>query len=356
MRLLASASDPEGFHAVRPRRLLSGLGLLPGRYLRSGNVWWHESFGGPARVLTDATDVPVAASMHLRRTGPQDIIHPGACAVRIRKHELLIIAPGAHIAKVWPKPVVESEFLQRSVQLRESIPGPDSVEPRLDGHALLSDWIAGSHAQGLTAPEKERLVRSLLGRLAESMSRSAIPDDSDFIGQMMRFGERSQRHRAFFREIAERPEFRDLRHQPIALQHGDVSASNTLALEDGTLRILDWSPITVGFRPFWMEAAQVTMMAGLDAVRAGTFERELGALWAALDARSPSSGPISEVIPYAYSLFHAAVGLDTAEDGTIFSRTIEGGPAYLVNPAKAERALIAATSGSLSVGAEPSSS
>ena len=284
--------------------------MPPGIYRSSGKFWYHELAEPPPQLRSamGAPDPNVAVRIRRRmglRSGP-------AQAIMIKRRELSLLDIGEEVLRIWTEPLVDDRFLERYGLLSRFIPGP-SFESACDGHGLRSSWIEGVPAGEYTPDERVELVRCLLQGMQRAAAATSEPDRIDFVDQILSAGKRSAEHRTVFQRISTDPRIAALRGLPLTLQHGDPGGHNTLVRSGAEPILLDWTPLTLGIRPFWSDAAHLVGIDSHQPLLRGAFDAELTGLWTAVGAEAPEERKLRNTMQFAQVLYFAMIGLTKGE-------------------------------------------
>jgi hypothetical protein len=161
----------------------------------------------------------------------------------------------------------------------------------------------------------------------------------DLVAIALDIGRRVHGEDASFVTLAQHPAIDALADSSATLQHGDTSGNNVVLRPDGSPVLIDWSPTTLGVRPFWSDAALLVSTGGFRPLMAGVFDHELAALWRSVDIRVPPAQKLRELMALAHVLFFALISLSLDEDGRAISLTTGLSPKRLSKPWKVARTM-----------------
>ncbi len=334
----AASRKSEGLKSYRPERVLREARMPPGIYRSSGKFWYHELAELPPQLRSamGAPDPNVAVRIR-RRMG----LRSGSSqAIMIKRHELSLLGIGEEVLRIWTQPLADDLFLERCRLLARFIPAP-TFESACDGHGLRSSWIEGVPARECTPDERVELVRSLLQGMQRLAAATSEPDRIDFVDQVLSAGKRSAEHRTAFQQISTDPRAAALRGLPLTLQHGDPGIQNILVRPGAEPILVDWTPFTLGIRPFWSDAAHLVGIDSHQPLLRGAFDAELTGLWTAVGAEAPEVRQLRDTMQFAEVLFCAMLGLGKGESQQV-QHLRSGRPVEATSkPEKAMRVLAA---------------
>lgn len=309
-RLLASARRrADGFQGLSPRRLSRMLGL--------GHVRPHRKSG---TYVAGGADESSAAE------------------IQIKRKQILILTPGVETVRIHLYPRVTTGFLEDVARLQEFIPGPplSIVTPY---HATRSPWQHGMALNAVDSATRIAAVRALLRAQTDAVRATRAEDTSDFVRTVLDVGRvAGGPEAAALTALLEHPSTAQLAGLPLALQHGDPWSGNVIVTPDGTAAMVDWTPETVGRRPFWTDAAHLVSVDEHRPLREGAFDVELAALWRAAGLRTPDTDEIRRLLPLAGVLFYVMISLSVDREGRVISLTTGAPPTRLSKPWKMQRA------------------
>lgn len=310
-RLLASARRrADGFQGLSPRRVSRMLGL--------GHVRPHRRAGTYVAGGADAST---------------------AAGIRIKRREILILTPDVETVRIHLDPRVTTGFLEDVARLQAFIPGPplSIVAPC---HATRSPWQHGMRLDTVDAATRIAAVRALLSAQTDAVRATRAEDPSDVVRTALDVGRvAGGPEAAALTALLEHPSTARLAGLPLALQHGDPWSGNVIVTPDGTAAMVDWTPSTVGRRPFWTDAAHLVSIDEHRPLREGAFDAELAALWRAAGLRTPDAEELRRLLPLAGVLFCVMISLSVDREGRVISLTTGAPPTRLSKPWKIQRAL-----------------
>jgi hypothetical protein len=343
-RLIRRAkTKSDGFHGLSPARVLRAVGMPPGAYSSAGGHWVQEGALPPAfSPSTTGREVTrtFVRSRLLRPQAPDPRISSSDAqlSVRIKRREILVLAPGTATQRIWLEPRADTNYLTRIRQLQRHLGGPP---PRVthEGHVARFAWQEGRVLDACADDERIAAVRTLLVRQSAANAATVTTVRDDLVAIALEIGRQRHGQDASFATLARHPAMDTLAGAPATLQHGDPSGINVVLRPDGSPVLIDWSPTSLGVRPFWSDAALLVSMGGFRPLMAGTFDRELAALWRSVDIPVPPAQKLRELMALAHVLFFALVSLSVDEDGRAISLTTGLSPKRLSKPWKVARAM-----------------
>ena len=310
-RLLASAHRrADGFHGLSPNRALRMLGLGRARPHPKPGTWIVGGTGGTA--VTE---------------------------IRIRRREILVIIPDVETVRIHLEPRVTAGFVEDVTQLQAFIPGPP-LGIVVERHATRFPWQHGRRLDTVDAGTRIDAVRALLSAQTEAVRATRTEGADDLVRTALDLGRASGGPEAV--ALTALLEHRSLSHLaglPLALQHGDPGSGNVIVAAGGTAALVDWTPSTVGRRPFWSDAAHLVSIDQHRPLIEGAFDAELAALWCAAGLHAPDADELRRLLPLAGVLFYAMISLSVDRDGRTISLKTGAPPKRLSKPWKIQRAL-----------------
>jgi hypothetical protein len=333
----------DGFHGLSTPRVLSAIGMPPGAYSSAGGHWAQEG-ARPTAFSPSATDREVARifvrSRLLPPQAPDARISSSAArlSVRIKRREILVLAPGTATQRIWLEPRADTNYLTRVRQLQRHLGGPP---PRVthEGHVARFAWQEGRVLDACAEDERIAAVRTLLLRQSAANAATVTTAKDNLVAIALEIARQMYGQDASFATLAQHPAMDALAGAPATLQHGDPSGINVVLRPDGSPVLIDWSPTSLGVRPFWSDAALLVSTGGFRPLMAGAFDRELAALWRSVDIPVPPAQKLRELMALAHVLFFALVSLSVDEDGRAISLTTGLSPKRLSKPWKVARAM-----------------
>lgn len=311
-RLIRRAGTrPDGFLGLPPRRILRALGLPSSRYELRDRTWVRRDDRGAVST-----------------------------ALRIKRRELLLLTPAVGTVRIWLEPRADARFLADARRLRASVPGP-APDASHDGHVSRSAWWPGGTLDTVPPAARVTAVRSLLRAQVDASRATHTDDPVDLLRIALRTGAQHAEHGPLFRDLLAHPWTARLAGLPLALQHGDPAGGNVIVAPDGRAALIDWSPFTLGRRPFWSDAALLVGLDGHRPLLEGAFDDELAALWRAVGLAPPEADDLRRLMAFGGVLFFTTISLAVDEDDHVISRTTGLPPTRLSKPCKVARAFAA---------------
>jgi hypothetical protein len=258
----------------------------------------------------------------------------------VSKREVVLLYRGVGTTRIWTSGTIGPSFHDQCARLSKHLPAP-ILTPVLDGRGLVADWVQGVIMYDLRLDQRISTIRLLIGHLAVSIRSTSRPDRGDFVGDILTVGNRTNEHRAMFSELANMPAVSTLRRLPLALQHGDLGQGNIVVRTDGSPTLIDWTPMTLGVRPFWSDAALLVAVDGHRPLLEGAFDAELAVLWAAAGLPAPEVRHLRELMLAAAPLFFAMVTFTQDEQGRLKSLMPNRSDRRISKPEKVRRAIAA---------------
>lgn len=304
-----------GFQSLPTGIVFTGLGMAPGLYQSHGRLWARKDTVLPEHLMSSkghsiegtATRFFLHRRWRGRRSGPTVLL--------VGREEALLFLPGVTTERVWTTPRATAAFVDKAQVLRSELPAP-LITTHRSGRMLRSTWVDGESIHQASPSQRIAAVRTILTALVRISERTAIPDHAGFLQQVIKAGQRGPEG-ATFSALTADSRLHLLQNAPLTLQHGDPSGSNLLLQVDGSPMIVDWTPATVGLRPFWSDAAHLASIDGYAPLFAGEFDRELARLWRAVGMEPPEPEDLRVGIALGSVLFYAMLGLSAASDGAV---------------------------------------
>lgn len=340
-----------GFRSVPPRRIMRAFRMTPGRYELTRRLWvlagTTPTMDAPSQgEKSGSAWLPPRKSLRPLRAREEHRIDHGRTALQIKRTELLMLAPEREVIRVWQTPRADGQFLRDVEELQAGVRGP-KLTAWLDGHAISHPWIPGRPIGSLPRYEQIEVIKALLRQLSASARRSMLPDECEFLRSALEVGARSTDHAATFGQLLDHPSTRLLGDGPLTLQHGDPGFGNIVIASDRRPTLIDWSPSTLGRRPFWSDAAHLVSFGDHGPLLEGDFDAELAALWLSVGRQPPEATALRRMMAFANALFFAMISLSIDDNGAMISLTTNRPPIRLSKPEKVVRALHALPSAAL---------
>lgn len=258
--------------------------------------------------------------------------------IKIKRKQILILTPDVDVVRIHLYPRVTTGFLEDVAQLQEFIPGsPLSIVTPY--HATRSPWRHGMTLNAVDSATRIAAVRALLRAQTDAVRATRAEDTSGFVRTALDVGRvASGPEVATVSALLKHPSTARLAQLPLALQHGDPGGGNVIVGSDRTAAMVDWTPETVGRRPFWSDAAHLVCIDEHRPLLEGAFDVELAALWRAAGLRTPDADEIRRLLPLAGVLFYVMISLSVDREGRVISLTTGAPPTRLSKPWKIQRA------------------
>lgn len=328
----AAKRTTNGFRGLPKTALFAGLGMSPGCYRSQGRLWVRQPAFLPPHLL-QSKGWPNAGGEHPCHCQPRWLgQRHGPTAVVVRGQEVLLFRPGHSVERLWTTQRANHEFLADVNELTSALPAP-RLAARCQGRSLLTEWVEGE-SFGATEPlRRKAAIRQVLSAIARTSQRTAKPDSTGFVGQVIEFGRNGTAAAAFSR-IATDSRLPALLDAPLTLQHGEPAGNNLLIRADGSPIIIDWDPGRVGVRPFWADAAHLASVDDYRPLMKGEFDHDLARLWRSVGLEPPAATELREIVAFGNVLFFAMIGLSARPDGRVVRLSERRAPQQISKPWK----------------------
>lgn len=305
----------KGFHGLPRTLLFGGLGMKPGPYQLESRLWSSLDSNLSPHILRSKGQRDEGGERP-RRYQPRWLGQRcGPTTAFVGRQEVLLFRPGHSVERLWATQRISHEFLADVEVLTSEMAGP-RLAARCSGRSLVSEWVEGVAISDMNPTDRILAIRQILLAITRISQRTARPDHDRFVEQIIALGLNGPAAAAFS-YIAADPRLPALMNTPLTLQHGEPAGANLLVQTDGSPVVIDWDPGTIGWRPFWADAAHLASVDDYGPLMAGELDHDLARLWQSVGLEPAAPIELRAIVALGSALFFAMIGLTATMGGQI---------------------------------------